>query len=75
MVGRVARDLGPLYGKIREEVRHSPAINGDETSWRVGGKNYWLWTAVSKYAVFYEMHRRRNSKVPKKILGKTIRDA
>ena len=33
MVGRVARDLGPLYGKIREEVRHSPAINGDETSW------------------------------------------
>ena len=70
MVDRVARDLGPLYGKIREEVRHSPAINGDETSWRVGGKNYWLWTAVSKYAVFYEMHRRRNSKVPKKILGK-----
>ncbi len=70
MVCRMARELGPLYEKIREEVRNSPAINGDETIWRVDGTNYWLWVAVARYAVIYEVHRHRNSKVPKKMLGK-----
>ncbi len=70
MVCRMARELGPLYEKIKEEVRNSPAINGDETIWRVDGTNYWLWVAVARYAVIYEVHRHRNSKVPKKMLGK-----
>ena len=70
MVCRMARELGPLYEKIKEEVRRSPAINGDESVWRVNGTNYWLWAVVTKYAVIYEVHRRRNSKVPKKMLGK-----
>ena len=70
MVCRMARELGPLYEKIKEEVRNSPAINGDESVWRVDGTNYWLWAVVTRYAVIYEVHRRRNSKVPKKMLGK-----
>ena len=70
MVCRMARELGPLYEKIKEEVRNSRAINGDETIWRVDGTNYWLWVAVARYAVIYEVHRHRNSKVPKKMLGK-----
>ena len=70
VVCRMARELGPLYEKIKEEVRRSPAINGDEYVWRVNGTNYWLWAVVAKYAVIYEVHRRRNSKVPKKMLGK-----
>ena len=70
VVCRMARELGPLYEKIKGEVRRSPAINGDESVWRVNGKNYWLWAVVTRYAVIYEVHRRRNSKVPKKMLGK-----
>ena len=70
VVCRMARELGPLYEKIKGEVRRSPAINGDESVWRVNGTNYWLWAVVTKYAVIYEVHRRRNSKVPKKMLGK-----
>ncbi len=70
MVCRMARELGPLYEKIKEDVRNSPAINGDEPVWRVDGTNYRLWAVVTRYAVIYEVHRRRNSKVPKKMLGK-----
>ena len=42
MVFRMARNLGPLYEQIKKEVRLFPACNGDESSWRVDGANYWL---------------------------------
>ena len=42
MILRMARELGPLYEQIKKEVRLFPVCNGDESSWRVDGANYWL---------------------------------
>ena len=69
MILRMARELGSLYGQIREEVRRSPTCNGDESSWRVDGANHWLWVVVTKYAALYHVDKTRKTEVPKKMLG------
>ena len=69
MVLRMARKLGPLYEQIKKEVRLFPVCNGDESSWRVDGANYWLWVVVTKYAALYHIDKTRKTEVPKKMLG------
>lgn len=32
----------PVYEQIKQLVRHSSSIHGDETGWRVDGENFWL---------------------------------
>ena len=68
MVLRMARNLGPLYEQIKKEVRLFPVCNGNESSWRVDGANYWLWVVVTKYAALYHMDKTRKTEVPKKML-------
>ena len=69
MILRMARELGSLYGQIREEVRQSPTCNGDESSGSVDGANHWLWVVVTKYAALYRVDKTRKAAVPKKMLG------
>ena len=69
MVLRMARKLGSLYEQIKKEVRLFPVCNGDESSWRVDGANYWLWVVVTKYAALYHIDKTRKTEVPKKMLG------
>ena len=50
------------------ELKTELNIHGDETSWRVNGKNYWLWAFVGKWTVIYEIDKSRAMCVPKRIL-------
>jgi hypothetical protein len=43
----VADTLREDYENIREEVVKSSAVNADETSFRIGGTNGWLWVFTS----------------------------
>lgn len=42
-------------------------IHGDETSWRINGKNHWLWVFVGRWTVIYEVDR-KSKDLPSRVL-------
>ncbi|MDG6934309.1 MAG: transposase [Nitrososphaerota archaeon] len=61
-VESVARAFGPRYEELRRELLRERSIHGDETSWRVKGRNHWLWAFLGRWSVVYEVARSRGSK-------------
>jgi transposase len=54
MLARLAERARPTYEAIGAEVRAGPVISSDETSARVGGRNWWQWvfrTTTASYHV------------------------
>jgi hypothetical protein len=70
MMDRLAYEFGDHYEQLRQELRNSPSVNGDETGWRVDGKNAWLWAFIGKGIALYTIEKSRGKKVVKQILGK-----
>lgn len=70
MLDSLAGEFGEHYDELKKELRKSPYVNGDETSWRKNGKNWWLWTFVGKWITFYAIENSRGKNIPKKVLGK-----
>jgi transposase len=68
-VTSVARAFGPRHEELKEELRREASLHGDETSWRVKGRNHWLWAFVGRWSVVYEVDRSRGKDVPLKVLG------
>ena len=50
LLHRVARDAGPTYTALCEQVRNAPVVTPDETGWRVGALSHWLWAFVTPAA-------------------------
>jgi len=44
---RMAGRVRWIYDKLIDEIRASPAVFANETSWWVGGGGWWLWTFTS----------------------------
>ena len=65
----VAEAFGPRYEQLKEELKREASIHGDETSWRIKGRNHWLWAFLGKWSVVYEVDRSRGKDVPKRVLG------
>ena len=65
----VAEAFGPRYEQLKKELINEKSIHGDETSWRIKGKNHWLWAFLGKWSVVYEVDRSRGKDVPRKVLG------
>jgi len=63
-----AQAFGVKYHAMIAELKNELNIHGDETSWRVNGKNYWLWAFVGTWTVIYEIDKSRGAVVPKRIL-------
>lgn len=68
-VTAVAEAFGPRYEQLKEELRREASIHGDETSWRVKGRNHWLWAFLGRWSVVYEVDRSRGKDVPRRVLG------
>jgi len=66
---RVSQTLRPDYFAIRERIRKSDIVNIDETSIKVDGKKYWIWTFVTKTDTFYVIRKSRGKKVLEEVLG------
>jgi len=66
---KVAEAFGPLYHDLISDIRKEESLHGDETSWRIKGKNHWLWAFVGKWSVVYEIANSRGRDVPLGILG------
>ncbi len=65
----VARAFGPRYEELKKELMREASLGGDETSWRIKGKNHWLWAFVGKWSVIYEVAKSRGKDVPRRVLG------
>lgn len=61
--------FGDYYTELEKKIKEALVKNIDETSWRIDGKNYWLWNFINKEFALYIVNQRRSSKVPIKLLG------
>jgi transposase len=65
----VSRAFGPRFEELKQELKREASIHGDETSWRIKGKNHWLWAFLGRWSVVYEVAKSRGRDVPRKVLG------
>jgi transposase len=65
----VANAFGPRYEELKQELLKEKSLHGDETSWRIKGRNHWLWVFLGKWSVIYEVAKSRGKDVPKTVLG------
>ena len=65
----VSRAFGPKYDELKKELVSEASLHGDETSWRVKGRNHWLWAFVGKWSIIYEVAKSHSRDVPQRILG------
>lgn len=66
---RVAKRLKGRYDALIKDIRGSPAVNADETSWWVGGPGWWLWGFTADRTTLYRVDDSRGSDVVKDVLG------
>ena len=75
---QLSEAFGYYYEELVIKIKEALVKNIDETSWRIDGKNYWLWIFINKEIALYIVRKKRSSKVPIEILGnqkgKTIID-
>ncbi len=67
--GWVAERLGPTYERLRAEVKEAPAVCADETSFRISGKNGWMWVYTHLAATVYQIAPTRGRAAVLEVLG------
>jgi len=68
-VRRLARWLGESADAIGRRLRAGAYVNADETGWRVGGVNHWLWALTNPQCTLCRVDKRRSSAVVRRVLG------
>ena len=71
-VQRIADWFDGDYEKLMLELRCAPHVHADETSWRTGGKNGWLWAVTTPTRTLFHVDKSRGGKVIEKLLGKAF---
>jgi transposase len=69
---RLADLAKPTFALLLEALRQSGVVHADETGWRIGRHNAWLWVFSSKQATIYAIRTgkgARGHQVPEDILG------
>lgn len=66
---RTAERVSDWFVQLHHDVRHSPAVYCDETSWWVGAPGWWLWTFTTPGTTLYHVAKSRGSLVIKEVLG------
>src|SRR5262249_37213101 len=69
---RLAELARPTYELLLEALRQSHVVHADETGWRIGRLNAWLWVFSSKAATIYVIRTgvgARGHQVPEDLLG------
>jgi hypothetical protein len=68
---RLAQAGAAAVATIREQVRASPAVAADETGWREGGRNGYVWTFSTPTAQYF-VYGRRTKAVVDAVLGEAF---
>jgi len=66
---RLADLARPTYDLLLDALRRAEVVHADETGWRIGRANAWLWVFSSKHATIYAIRHSRGRDVPQEILG------
>ena len=66
---RLATKAAPTYQLLISTLRSEAVVNGDETGWKVAGRNAWLWVFSSTGLTVYVIDPRRSHEVAERILG------
>lgn len=66
---RAARQAAPTYDALRAQVRGSPVVSPDETSWKVAGDLWWLWVFATATTVLYAIQAGRGFPEAAAVLG------
>jgi transposase len=59
----------PIYEDLRDKIRASDVVHGDETSWRDDGVGHHVWFAGNEHLAFFHIDRHRSAEVAKSIFG------
>jgi transposase len=62
----------PVVRKLLEILRQSPVVFGDETGWRIDGKNVWAWCFGNPQLAVYLIEQHRNREVLTRTLGDSL---
>ena len=69
VLNTVAGLAGPVHQHLKDQIRGSPVVHGDETGWRQNGRNGYLWS-FSTPTVKYLLYRKSRSKqVVREVIG------
>jgi len=68
-LARAARQAAPTYAVLRDQIRGSPVVSPDETSWKVGGRLWWLWVFATARTVVYAIQDGRGFDEAAAVLG------
>jgi transposase len=66
---KAAAQGAPLYEDLRDKIRASNVVHGDETSWRSDGVGHYVWFAGNEHLAFFHIDRHRSAEVAKSIFG------
>lgn len=66
---QVSQALQPEYQASIKRVRASKIVNADETSIKVDGFNYWIWTFVTKTDTVFVIKPSRGASAVQEVLG------
>ena len=66
---RLAKRAEPTYQQLILTLRHSQAVNADETGWKISGQRAWLWVFTSAAVTVYVIHPTRAHEVAERVLG------
>jgi transposase-like protein len=69
ILNQLSEAFGDYYNELEQKIKESLVKYIDETGWRINGKNNWLWIFINDEIALYIARKRRNHKVPYKILG------
>lgn len=61
--------IAQRYRQLREEIKEQPAINTDDTGWRVGGAAAQMMVFESKPLVVYQIRPRHRNKEVREVIG------
>lgn len=68
-LARLAAKLEPEYEGLKEELRQSPSVHGDETGWWLCYRGGWLWVFATKGTTVYLVTRKRSVAAVEAVLG------
>lgn len=57
------------YDALKAEIRGSPVVQADETSWREDGQHGYVWAFLTPTVRYFERHPSRSGQIPSAVLG------
>jgi transposase len=69
IVQRTGEALAEPQARLSEQIRSAPAVNIDETGWRLRGSKPTLWGALSERAALFRIAPARHAREAKALLG------